>query len=193
MTNILSKINRTPADVRDTIRSWWDRASDGQREAGASWYARTMQAAEDMAIVGGHTIEQCAAVIAHLSPKNQWLRNVQLSWEIVETGTASGYLQKNIDKAIAAYNSDDPFSTFKGPKTRAFVRNCSGDSSAVTIDVWMIRALGITVNELNRKGIYDALAAEFVNVADEIGITPATLQATIWVVAKGSDGWANVA
>ena len=100
---------------------------------------------------------------------------------------AREHLQQGIDKARAAMVADDPWSTFgDGPKTKAFAANIIGDDHAVTVDVWAARIAGITEEQLARVGVYEAVAHGYRLAAKRAGITPAQMQATTWVVIRGS-------
>jgi len=77
------------------------------------------------------------------------------------------------------------FSALRGLKTNAFARAISGDEDAVTIDVWMLRAAGMTIDSPN-KTQYRELVTAVKNTAMIEGITPRTCQALIWIVYRGS-------
>jgi hypothetical protein len=83
-------------------------------------------------------------------------------------------------------NSNNPIETFGGPKTKSFYMNIIGDPNAVTIDVWMLKVVGMTDKELGRKGVYESLTDSFRVVAIELGVTASTLQAICWIVIRGA-------
>ena len=45
----------------------------------------------------------------------------------------------------------DPVDSFGGPKTRRFYLNISGDTEAVTVDVWALRVVGRDDSTIGRK------------------------------------------
>jgi thermostable 8-oxoguanine DNA glycosylase len=77
------------------------------------------------------------------------------------------------------------FDALKGQKTNAFARNIAGDTNAVTIDVWMIRAAGFDAAKGVNKSEYNLLADCVRDVAAAFGLSPAVMQALIWIVARG--------
>jgi hypothetical protein len=78
------------------------------------------------------------------------------------------------------------FEALNGQKTNAFARAIAGDSDAVVIDVWMIRAAGLDASKGVNKTQYNTLVDSVRNVAKEFGLTPRTAQALIWIVKRGS-------
>ena len=78
------------------------------------------------------------------------------------------------------------FDALKGQKTNAFARAIAGDTDAVVIDVWMIRAAGMDASKGVNKSDYNMLADTVRNIASEHGLTPRTAQALIWIVKRGS-------
>jgi hypothetical protein len=77
------------------------------------------------------------------------------------------------------------FDALKGQKTNAFARAIAGDTDAVVIDVWMMRAAGMPTDSPN-KTQYREVSEAVRNVAAEFGITPRTAQALIWIIVRGS-------
>lgn len=172
----------------ENILTTWDRATAAQREAGATWYGEAREAALQLAGQAGSTLDTAAAVIAHMSPRTTWSRNVAGAVALMLTGDAPGCIGANVARAQAAIDSPDPLSTINGPKTRAFAANILGDTDAVTVDVWALRiACGSpTVDEkiLSRKGGYATIADAYREAAALVGVSPATMQAATWIVAR---------
>lgn len=169
------------------ILAVWGRATEADRDSGSLWYATARHHAELMSESSGVTLEAATAVIAHLSPRTTWARNLAGAYALVETGTAPNCIGANVDRARAALDSDDPIGTLHGPKTHAFALNILGDQQAVTVDVWAARiALGTdaTDNQMKRAGAYAALAHCYRLAAQRAGVTPATMQAVTWVVSR---------
>jgi hypothetical protein len=77
------------------------------------------------------------------------------------------------------------FDALKGQKTNAFARAIAGDTDAVVIDVWMMRAAhahGDSPNKTQYREVSEAVRI----VAAEFGLTPRTAQALIWIIVRGS-------
>jgi len=151
---------------------------------GDRWYPAARSTAEEMAAATGYTVEQCAAVIAHLSPRQQWTRNVDSAWQVVTFGHTAG-LSRSVNGALSALASDKPLDTLTGRKTHAFAKAIAGDEDQVPIDVWMLRAFGLPENRKVRVRLYTLLTDVVREVAEEIGCTPAVLQAAVWVHVRG--------
>jgi hypothetical protein len=196
----LARQGTTLADTVSRILAVWAQADDAAREAGAQWYgaeavavlAALVTAAED-AGRSTFTREHAAAVVAHLSPRTTWARNVAGAMALVTGGEraalAVGCMSANVGRAVSAMDANDALSTLKGPKTAAFARNLLGDRDAVTVDVWAARiAFGDSVGDpekaLGRTGVYAAVAHAYRVAAASVGVTPETMQATTWVVAR---------
>lgn len=188
---ILSKSGLSADSIRESIYKYLNEATEIQRLNGMNWYADTQNEAAEMSAISGLSLIQCAAVLAHTSPKAKWAKNREAAWNIINNRPAidcdnseliAGIMYGNQRRAIKALMVDDTLSTFGGPKTRSFCLNISGDMSAVTLDVWMCKAIGIEQKLLDRKGLYGAIADVFREVANSEGISPAQLQAIVWVV-----------
>jgi hypothetical protein len=107
-------------------------------------------------------------------------------------------LGKNIVKAWTIINGEQPADeVVSGRKVRSFWRNLAdpGTSADVTLDVWMLRALvpdswtshySDPYNFLARKGVYDAISDGVRRSADDRGMMPHEIQATLWCHVRGS-------
>ena len=178
--------------VNRVLRTF-NEATDADLEAGAKWYSEAQNLARDLASMGegAHydvTVEQAAAVIAHLSPRTSWTRNVLAATTLVATGNAiSGLIGRNFDNALDVLETgySDPVETFGGPKTRSFYLNILGDTDEVTVDVWAARVVGVDEATLARKGVYEVIQEAYRAAALKVGVAPATMQATTWIIQRG--------
>lgn len=180
------KCGTTTRTVTNRIMRVFARATESDVLAGKAWYHSAQAVARELADAGDISVTAAAAVIAHLSPRCPWDRNLKMARDLVLTGDTGG-LRTNISKARRALIADDPWSTFgKGPKTRAFAANILGDEHAVTVDVWAARIAGVTEEQLGLVGVYEAVSHAYRLAAKRAGITPAQMQAITWVVIRGS-------
>jgi hypothetical protein len=188
MTATATTATITAAAMTANILATWEQATAAIREQGAQWYGEAREAAATMAAQSGKSIDVAAAVIAHLSPRTTWARNVAGATSLLLTGEAPGCIGANVERARKAIDAADPIATINGPKTRAFAANILGDTDAVTVDVWALRVAlaSKTVDEkiLARKGGYELVAGAYRAAAAEAGVSPATMQAATWVVAR---------
>lgn len=179
LETIISRILRT-----------FDRASTSDVESGARWYDEAGSLAGTLTSrpysAGILNLEQAASVIAALSPRTSWSRNVAGAVALIVSGPQaarqSGCMTRNVETARRART--DGFAALNGPKTNAFARNIAGDREAVTVDVWACRVANLDEDRLSRKGAYDAVAHAYRLAARRRGVDPATMQATTWIVAR---------
>jgi hypothetical protein len=164
------------------ILATFDRATASDVESGARWY----DDAHDLAVeLSAHcdSIDHAAAVIAALSPRTTWSRNVAGAVELIVRGAVMpGLIGRNVATARRALV--DGRHALSGPKTRRFAANIAGNREAVTVDVWAARAAGLDEDLLSRKGAYDAVEHAYRLAARRRGVDPATMQATTWIVAR---------
>ena len=157
-------------------------ATMSQVEAAAIWYGEAQEVAEDVAEILGVSLEHGAAIVSAFSPRERWASNVAKAYAFANGKPVSG-LQNNLRMAEAAVVQG--FDALKGLKTNAFARAIAGDTDAVVIDVWMMRAAGMETDSPN-KGQYLALSDAIRKVAADHGISPRTAQALIWIIVRGS-------
>lgn len=175
--------------TRRILRTF-DRATSADVESGARWYDEAGTLAASLA-AHVDTVEHAAALIAHLSPRTSWGRNIAGAVAMAngddDEARRIGCIGDNVDRARAALNSARPLESFgpTAPKTRNFAANIAGDREAVTVDVWAARVADVDERLLSRKGVYDAVAHAYRLAARRRGVDPATMQATTWIVARG--------
>lgn len=170
-----------------TLRRAYLATTDEQRAAGLDWYPNALEFAEQVALAGALPVPNVVAAIAHLSPRVRWERNKAMLLELVVTGDTSG-LRGNIERAREALRSSDPLGTLKGRKVQAFARNILGEGEPVTVDRWAARladpSLDVTRHGLSRMQ-YEQIERAYQQAARIHNLTPAQLQAILWVAARG--------
>lgn len=201
MARVLYQIDHEAAVKR--LHGWLAQADAATMARGAAWYPLAFREAAAMAEATGFTVECCAAVISHLSPQTRWEDNVRFAWHTLtnENGERpSACLGESHARALKALHSDTPLETFgkRAPKTRAFARAILGDTDAVVIDTWAVRAAladgrGFrdgTVEDmgkiLRRVGVYEQVADAYSDAARMVKLPPTALQAIVWGVIRGS-------
>lgn len=157
-------------------------ATLAQMEAASVWYFEAQEVAEDVAEILGVDLERGASIVSAFSPRERWASNVAKAYAFANDKPVKG-LTNNLRMAERALV--DGFDALKGLKTNAFARAIAGDTDAVVIDVWMMRAAGMDTDSPNKSQY--ALVSEAVrSVASQFGITPRTAQALIWIIVRGS-------
>jgi hypothetical protein len=180
----------TVATLTARILRVWNRATQSDIEAGARWYSEAQELASTLTgrpYSGGIlNLEQTASIIAALSPRTSWSRNVAGAVALVIEGPTAarrvGCMTRNVETAQRA--KTEGFAALNGPKTSRFARNIAGDRESVTVDVWAARVADIDPDLLSRVGVYDAVERAYQNAARRVGVDPATMQATTRIVAR---------
>lgn len=152
---------------------------EAHEREGWLWYTNARAIVYGLASHYGRDPKVVAGVFAALSPRTQWDTNVARANAALKTGKASGGLPLGVKRAQEILDGGDPWYVLRGPKVRAFYRALLGDDKAVTIDAWMLRALGfphekptpLQVKRLDRRVRH---------MASKKGIPPAVMQAIIW-------------
>lgn len=189
----------TPQPNSARILEVWDLATDSEIEEGMSWYDDAREIAATMDPLNPN---RAAGVIAALSPRLDWGRNVMLAQRAYSAfqqdptmkGHKWGTLGANAEKAHRILKGEHPEDVLKGDKVRAFYAAIV-DGTGVVIDRHAFDvAQGRVTNDetrgaLSRKGIYDAYATRYLMAAEKItnredGVspTPAQVQAVTWTV-----------
>lgn len=152
-----------------------------------------------------------AAAVSVLSPQKEWRVNKALASAAVDslmTGKpVTGHYGKQCEKVVKLYkyfllngadfNEDEVLNIISkkdAKKTRHFYLNIVGDYSVVTVDGHAallaehgLTRISITQAKQPSGKAYDAVEAEYIAAAKEIGITPAQLQAIVWVTYRRLD------
>jgi len=158
-------------------------ATLAQVEQASVWYFEAQEVAEDVAENLGVSLEVGASIVAAFSPRERWSSNVAKSLAFSMGKPVVG-LSNNLRMAESAMTNG--FDALNGQKTNAFARAIAGDSDAVVIDVWMIRAAYLDASKGVNKTQYNTLVDSVRKIAKEFGLTPRTAQALIWIVKRGS-------
>jgi len=165
------------------LLEYYNQADANTLAAGRAWYREAHAACVRMAQEHGTSLHVVAGVVAALSPRMPWSRNLYLARNVL-AGSRSGCLSGSIDKAARIIAGDDPLTVLGGPKTRAFYRALIGDSDAIVVDVWMLRALGHGKDSCTPRQ-YDGFTRTILEAAQAVGENPADFQAIVWCVIRG--------
>ena len=186
----LAKVDLTVRGTVNTIVNAFNQASPEQIIDGMIWYGTAENIVYVLSEVSQYTVDQVAAAMAQLSPRLRWHQNVEAIEHLVITGKAPRYVMSGPAKrAGRALTAAEPMDTFgkHAKKTKSFAANIMGYENAVTVDVWIARLVNVDERQLKLAGVYEAIAHCFRLAAKRIGgITPAQLQAVVWIVVRGS-------
>jgi hypothetical protein len=162
----------------------YEGAPQETRDAGNSWYASAQASARAMASEHGTTEAVAAGVIAALSPRIHWVRNLKVARLVLARKRVTGVLQASLAKARRILAGAKPLSVLSGPKTRAFYRALRGDQAAAVIDVWMLKAVRYANDKVSSID-YERISQALARAASRVGVTIARMQAIIWTVVRG--------
>jgi hypothetical protein len=173
----------TVESIVGNFRSYLDRATAENLRDAESWYSQATDFACGLcAIRSDWSLVQAASVISALSPRERWNSNLAKAMAFA-CGQPIRGLGANIRRAERA--SRDGFAALTGPKTLAFAQAIAGDRDAVVIDTWMLKASGCGRKSVTGKQ-YGILASAIRILALERGMDARTVQAAIWIVARGA-------
>lgn len=150
---------------------------------GLYWYAEAYDKCEALAKKYSLSIEKTIAVVAVLSPKCPWERNLSNAEMVISGVGKPASLGSNVKKAQAILKGE----TIKlsGDKVRSFYSNIlnRGYDSNVTIDTHILRVVG-RPTFTPKSSVYIQIAHLFQVVAHWVGYSPAQVQAAIWCAER---------
>ena len=158
-------------------------ASATIRQDGAQWYPDTRAWCGRLAWRYGVPLETAAAIVAVLSQRMTWRANRREAVRAMQgkTPKALNTVRAKVSRLLAG---ERPAAVISGNKIRAFWYAIMGDTNAVVIDSWMMKAYaskkGLTKNQ------YSALADIIRRDARTCGAEPSEYQAIIWVMVRGA-------
>ena len=186
------------------IQAVLDLATAGEYADGKRWYARANGVAERLHELYGISKPRAAGVIAALSPRNRWERNVIDAENIVATCQAAGSIddvkvctfRKNKEKAIAVLSDclreEYIPEVLSGPKMIEFY-NCIMGCNDVTIDghaysIWYgDRVTLANVPKIGKK-IREKIKKDYLAVGRNNAMMGYEVQAITWLTHRRIHG-----
>ena len=174
---------------------------------GLAWYPAARAIARDLASRYGIHEAEAAGVIAALSPRNRWERNVHDAEALISAYVAAGAEQAMLTKVCTFANNKqkavriltagvltdaDVLEILSGPKLKEFY-SCIRGIADVCIDghafcIWSGGRTGLKdVPKLGVK-LRREIKADYTQAANDLGLTPAALQAITWVAWRRLHG-----
>ena len=174
-------------------------------QQGQTWYSRAFIFARNLAAQYNIDTATIVGVIAALSPRNRWERNMQDAESMVKVYANGGDYEDLMNLKVCTFKTgkdkaariltdkiadrDELLSTLKGPKLCEFFNCILGDSEDVCIDghaysIWVgdritlanVPSIGVKL----RKNI----KADYQEAAKILGVQPHVVQAITWVTWK---------
>jgi len=141
------------------------------------WYASARGTIDRWCAQNGWSVGEFVSVMAVLSPRCSVKRNWDNTVCVMRYGAPLQGTMKGLHVSLSHLRATGEI---RGPKTAAFARCLLGDESALVLDVWMAKALGVPQAVVTRKdnlGIAYKLCGK---IAGQRGWTMAQTQAAIW-------------
>lgn len=170
-------------------------ASIDQLYNGYHWYGNAHDIVNIISARSGLSIERVCAIVAVLSPRNKWSKNIADAIAVIFDDDDHGFSTygRNVDKAYAILNGEPIVNHLKGQKVTRFYKLLLNpfDGHTVCIDTWsLMAALGFDVGDKRLNSFtpnnYALIATAYRNVAKRHKLLPCQAQAIIWVVIRES-------
>jgi hypothetical protein len=191
-----------------TILGVYQLANAGERHYGARWYPDAFKVAQTLGEEFKLNAYTVAGVIASLSPRNKWERNIADASNLIKTYVTGGEDAATRCK-VCTFNSgkykairilkENPISCatvrgiLKGPKLTEFYNCITGSLTDVCIDghaysVWL--GDRVTLANVPKIGVKlrTQIKEDYRSAALHLGITPATIQAITWLAWRRLHG-----
>ena len=189
------------------IQALLDLATVGEQADGMSWYRRANTAAVRLADQYEVTIPVAAGVIAALSPRNKWERNLIDAENLIAAYKAAGTeaaedvkvctFGKNKKKALEILvwgfeNTEAVKNVLSGPKLIEFFSCIMGEDD-VCIDghaysIWFGDRVTLAKVPPIGKKLRAQIKADYMAVADKNNLKPFEVQAITWVAHRRLHG-----
>ena len=199
-------MNRTNID---NIKAVYQLATLTEKQDGIAWYPQALEIARTLAERHEITTAQAIGVIAALSPRNRWERNVEDADRLIAAYNAGGPEQAMLTK-VCTFNSNkakavkilgiptgyqgmtEVLEILSGPKLREFA-SCIAGLPDVCIDghafcIWAANRTGLKDVPAIGVKLRRQIKADYQAAADELGITPSACQAITWVTWRRIHG-----
>jgi hypothetical protein len=177
-----------PSDHEVLIRllEAYEASSEAEVEAGRAWYRTQRAGIAHLGLEYSIDRRRVAAIVAVLSPREPWAKNLAWAEEVCRTGSHGAHgLLANGRKAERLYEGEAPEDVLGGLKVTAFDRALCGDDEAVVVDTWMLVAVGWPDGASLTPKRYRAIATQLAEAARIAGIPAAEFQAVVWVHVRG--------
>jgi len=192
-----------------SIIAVYNLASQADTILGETWYARALKFAEDLSAQYNIPVETIVAVIASLSPRNRWERNMQDAESMVKVSAAGGKFDDLMSLKVCTFktgkqkaatilsqnitNREQLLATLKGPKLQEFFNCILGDSDDVCIDghaysIWVGDRIALANVPSIGKKLRQTIKADYQEAAAILSVAPHIVQAVTWVTWKRLHG-----
>lgn len=166
-----------------------ERSNLRAREDGLNWYKILNRYCRDLSEKYNSPIWKTCAIMSVLSPRTSFNNNVHDLEKMLKYGSKAKLKSPLFrDKALRVMNCENYtevknlFNEKTGRKTLSFWENLMLVGNRVTIDVHMIRHLGIKGSLTDKK--YREAEKSIQDYSKKVGLKPYELQAVLWCIVR---------
>ena len=155
---------------------------------GMTWYDRAHKHCKMLSEVYNIPLFQVVGILAALSPRNKWERNLKDVEQVILQGNKArvGTFNKMKHKAVLclkAKNEHEVIKILNGVKITSFFKNIFYiKDNSVTIDVWAMRVVDFEGNLTAKR--YKEIERAYISVANKYEMLPKQVQAITWGVVR---------
>ena len=177
--------------MKKTIEKILDNTTPQTLSDGKIWYTRLNRFCRDLGEKYHQPTWKVTAIMSALSPRTSFQNNIHDTEQLLKHGE-NAKLKSPLfrKKALAIYNAtcyNEVRVLFKektGRKTLSFWENMMLVGNRATIDVWMLRGLGIEGSLTDKK--YREAEKAIQDYAEKVGLKAYDLQAVLWCTVRGA-------
>lgn len=182
--------------MKKTLESYIQTADIETIDAGMQWYSSAYEQCRLLASKYSTSPVLVASIVAALSPRNKWARNLIDAENVISHKFCNTPLKKcavynaMLRKALSLCDESLTFEQreviLNGRKIQSFFLNICGISNRVTIDSWIDLAYaGKYKATKNRKALglprYRKIEQDFIKLSEKYACKPYQLQAIVWL------------
>lgn len=187
MTTKLSK----PELVKQ-IHAYYNLSTDQERVNGMNWYAKAYSDCAGLAHTYGLPVNTVVGIVAALSPRNKWERNMVDAEQVILHGEQATVctFHANKTKAVRMINGEEPLDVLAGNKVRAFYNDIlyHNTTPMVCVDSHAYAVATGYGERIQVKVIPDddyALVSDaYTGLSQALCIRPCQLQAITWLTYR---------
>ena len=152
----------------------------------SDWYADARREIRQVSRRARWNRRRFCDVLGLTSPRCAVRRNIRLALHYMATGDHLPAAMTNIRQSIQHYEATGEI---RGPKTKPFADALFGDDRAIVFDSWMESAMDVAPKESRKQHVRARMTRRLLDVADALGLSPASAQAAIWMAERESAGF----
>lgn len=182
--------------MKKRLESYINNASLETIDNGMKWYDDANKYCQNISDSYSVSIELVASVVAALSPRNRWSRNLIDAENVIShffkgtdlksVGTFGKMLQKAVLLCNESLKHDERLSILNGRKIQSFYSNILGHSDKVTIDTWIDLAYSGKYKPTKKRANltltrYKKIENDLLKLSKKYKVEAYRLQAIIWL------------